>query len=218
MLQRRCAGSTFASRPEFHFQGKPRAVRVWDETLEPGEVVVVTTDSLGAMLSPIRSLSSSLADQVQELQGGLVEAELGAALKMPTSRGLSAIAAEVRQLLVELERQALDTLIALSGKTVRVCSGHGKQHVALDIRDAVPADLAPLLVLDASGRVRHTYALWGTLKGGLEHLPSPPKNYSPLKIHVLDKGGSKYGWRTSEDQLAKEIATMVGSKPAGCSS
>jgi hypothetical protein len=73
--------------------------------------------------------------------------------------------------------------------------------------------MAPLLVLDASGRVRRTYTQWQEQRGGLVQLPSAPKHYSPLTINVLDEGRGKDSWQTNSDHLAREVATVIDSKP-----
>ncbi len=77
----------------------------------------------------------------------------------------------------------------------------------------LPSDIAPLLVLDASGRVRQTYCYWEKHRGGLTRLHSASKSYSPLAIHVLDQGSAKDSWQRNGDQLAMEVATLIDSKP-----
>ncbi|MBN8185066.1 hypothetical protein, partial [Roseibium aggregatum] len=85
---------------------------------------------------------------------------------------------------------------------------------ALDIRDALPADLAPLLVLDASGRVKETYKCWQHHRKGLVRLRSAPKDYSALTVHILDKGAAKDSWSKNPEALAIEVATVIDSKPS----
>jgi hypothetical protein len=53
----------------------------------------------------------------------------------------------------------------------------------LDYRETLPENLAPLVILDASGRVRTTYRQWRQNRGGLEWLATATKRYdidSPL--------------------------------------
>ena len=212
MLTRRCSGSSFSACREFHYLGEPRSVRVWDETLEPGQITTLSTDDLGGLLGTLRLVSSELADSVQDLQEQLRAHAPGTVMDVPKLD---------TELLHQMSRSPrfgdlrskLEHLAQLSGRPARVLRGTGKQRIALDIRDALPEDIAPLLVLDASGRVRKTYSQWETHKGGLVRLPPAPKNYGPLTIHVLDQGGGKDSWQQNADTLAREVATLIDTKP-----
>lgn len=112
------------------------------------------------------------------------------------------------------QRKALERTVWLSGRTIRVAKENGKVRSALDIRDTLPDDFAPVLVLDASGRVRGTYKLWSSLRGGLVQLKTAPKNYSRLTIHVLDQVGGKDAWRHNEDQFLSEVASVIEQRPS----
>lgn len=96
---------------------------------------------------------------------------------------------------------------------MKIVEGSYGQRIALDIRDSIPTDLAPLLVLDASGRVRQTYHLWETEVGGLVRLKTAPKSYEGLTINVLDQGGGKDAWKRGGDTLAMEVASVINTKP-----
>ena len=62
----------------------------------------------------------------------------------------------------------------------------------LDYRDTIPSDLAPMVILDASGRCRHTYRLmeeeW---RENLVRLKEVCKDYSNLEINVWPCGGAR---------------------------
>ncbi|WP_170373468.1 hypothetical protein, partial [Ruegeria arenilitoris] len=212
MLAMRCAGGSFSHCRDFHYLGEPRQVRVWDETLEPGEVVSLSSDDAGSLLPILRPVSSELADQVQSIQEQLISSQAGTTFQLPKiDPGLLKRAIGVAN--AEDAKRRLEALASLSGRVVRVASGMGRQRIALDIRDALPSDLVPLLVLDASGRVRQTYSHWEKQRGTLKRLRSAPKSYDQLIISVLDQGGGKDSWHKNGDQLAMEVATLVDSKP-----
>lgn len=212
MLAKRCAGRRLSEVREFYYLGQARAVRVWDETIEPGKVITVSADELAAMLSPLRRINPVLADQVQALQFDLATSPPGQIFQMPALEALFAISTFEISAAKDF-REQLDKLKALAGRAARIYRTYGNQAIALNIRDALPADIAPLLVLDASGRVRHTYSAWETHRGGLVRLSSAPKDYAPLQIHLMDQGGGKDGWRRNGDQLAREVATIIDTKP-----
>lgn len=211
MVMRRGIGRSFHDCDEFHFMGMPRNVRVWDETLEPGGVVTLSTDDLSGLLGPVRRVSTSGAELVEDLWVAMSQAKRGSMLQFPdlTTTPLSAVS--LPSTLDQSSR--LDRLLSMSGRRVKLMAGIGKERIALDIRDALPRDLAPMLVLDASGRVRRTYQQWEKQKGGLVRLSLAAKGYRDLRVHVLDQGGGKDSWRRNGEQLAREVATIIDSKP-----
>ena len=54
MVKTRCHGRSFKDTEVFHYQGKVRAVRVWDEAMLPSEVVYLDTDKLASLRDPLR--------------------------------------------------------------------------------------------------------------------------------------------------------------------
>ena len=109
----------------------------------------------------------------------------------------------------------LDSLYALSGRRALMRKPHNARQAitALDTRDAIPGDLAPAVVLDASGRVRATYGHWEKATGKLKRLPSVARSYHNLSVHVMDKGSGKNAWMSNGATLAREVAQMIDSKP-----
>jgi hypothetical protein len=82
----------------------------------------------------------------------------------------------------------------------------------LTYEDTLPADLAPLLVLDASGRVRHTYADVEKHRGNLYRLRTAIKDYAPLTVHVWHTAGSKSGWQRRGPELIDGIVRTILTK------
>lgn len=212
MLRSRCGDGLFADCADFYYRGKPRSVRIWDETLDPGEVVTLSSYDLGGLLTPLSVASPEVAKELEALQLRIKEAELGEVLDVPEV-GSRAFAVSERASLTDQQHRYLDNLVALSGRSVKIVEGSYGHRIALDIRDSIPTDLAPLLVLDASGRVRQTYHLWETEVGGLVRLKTAPKSYEGLTINVLDQGGGKDAWKREGDRLAMEVASVINAKP-----
>lgn len=104
-------------------------------------------------------------------------------------------------------------LVTLNGKTARVRRDGHTGNTLLSYRDTFPADLAPLLVLDASGRVRQTYSCIEQHRESLVRLKPAVKDYSPLTIHARRTAGSKSGFERQGGVLAKGIAEPVLTKP-----
>ena len=106
-----------------------------------------------------------------------------------------------------IDLNIVEVMWALSGKAVRV-RRDANNNVALDYRDNLPDDLAPLLILDASGHQRETYRYWYRDRGGLEFLHSPGKNYEGLTIHHWNKGAGKTSWETRQ-KTSRELADGI---------
>ena len=111
------------------------------------------------------------------------------------------------------QRDAATSIFALAGKAARVWRNNRDGSAVLSYRDTLPDDLQPLLVLDASGRVRETYAAMERHRG-LVRLRPAPKDYSPLRIHWWSRGGGKSSFADHGDDLAAGIAATIKTKPA----
>jgi len=101
----------------------------------------------------------------------------------------------------------------LAGKvgTVRQDGKYGE--TMLDYRDTLPEDIKPVLVLDASARVRTTYTRWEADRGGIVELPRADKSYDALTINVWSRGGGKASWRKDGATLIEGIAATIMTKP-----
>lgn len=212
MLLSRLRGGRFETCPTFHYQGLPREVRVWDEAMEPGQVVMLSSDDIGGLLGLLRRVSADFADKMDGLMERLRKADIGSLFRFPS------LEPEILQRAVTMlgdgRRAAhVEALAELSDQEVRLTSGWGSQRVAVLTKTLLPEDLAPVLVLDASARVRETYKLWNEERGGLVYLPSATKDYSPLTIHVAKKGAGKSSWEQGGVALAKIVAEMRSRRP-----
>jgi hypothetical protein len=218
MVRSRCRGKHYSQVQAFHYQGCVREVRIWDEAMLPGEVVTVSTDDLGSLLKPVRKHLPALAEVLQDLQAELGQQKPDGLFVWPEvlacfGRHDDISLAPIRAKLTEEQAKVLERTLWLSGRTVRIAKENGQVRSALDTRDTLPDGFAPVLVLDASGRVRGTYRLWSSHRGGLVRLRTAPKDYSRLTIHVLDQGGGKDAWRHNEDQLLSEVASIMERSP-----
>jgi hypothetical protein len=101
----------------------------------------------------------------------------------------------------------------LFGKYVTVRRDGVYGETMLDYKDTLPDDIAPLLVLDASARVRTLYDYWQHGRGGLFMLPSARKRYDNLTIHVWERGGGKSAFRNEGRLLVEGIASTIMTRP-----
>lgn len=215
MVEARCqhAGS-FASALAFHFNGRVRAVRIWDEAMLPGQPLTVSLDELRALpldfRAPHRGFTNALDDLIKQIElsadgAQLATADLPSQFDVPIRVALKAIGNN------SANAKTVQKLWHLFGRTVTVRKGWGV--VILDYRDTLPQDLKPVLVLDASARVRATYQLWSRHRGDLIRLSSAQKDYSGLTINVWSRSGGKDAFANDGGVIADGVASTIRTKP-----
>jgi hypothetical protein len=223
MIEKRGAGRHFTEMRDFHFFTRPRQVRIWDESILPGQTVTLNRDALAVLLQPIRTAHASLADAISTMYDeiGKVEAaglyqlpDFAVAFNLDLNGALRVLSRAPRGQLALAHEQAITALWLLSGKTVSVRQDGPYGNTVLDYHETLPEGLAPLVVLDASGRVRETYRQWEENRGGLTRLASAPKSYENLTVHCWRTGGGKSAFRENGPTLIEGIVETINDKPA----
>ena len=223
MLERRVINGTFNA---FTFQGEPRAVRVWDEAWLPGHPVTLSVDDMAFVLRRLSYLSAELRSDVLSIFNDVEKLATGATYSVPdfadkhatinlndalgttAGGGSDADATKFR----DDERAAISSLWYVSGKTVTIRRDGRFGNAVLDFKQTLPNDLAPMVILDASGRVRQTYVDLEA-NGGLVRLLSAPKRYDPLTVHVWRTGGGKSAFTDNGAKLTAGIAKTIDTRP-----
>lgn len=217
MVESRCEGHAFADVTELHYQDHPRDVRVWDEAILPGRTLTISRDDIASLLKPVRRHNPRLAVALDTLQTALLNAETNTQHVMPDLEREYEVDLNGALRMVEGatadQQAAVDGLWFLSGKVVTVRRDGAFGNTILDYRETLPADVAPLLVLDASARVRATYQLWEEYRGGIVRLPAAAKDYSPLTINVWSTPGGKSAFKRNGDRLIEGIINTINRKP-----
>ena len=228
MVERRLADRSFAEASLFTFKGEPRAVRVWDEAFLPGQPITLAADDLAFVLRRFSFLSAELRADILGIFNDVEKLPSGAVYQVPdfadrhpgvslndalaTTEGGTG-AEEARKFRAD-EQVVLSSLWYLSGKTVTIRRDGKFGNAVLDFRETLPADLAPMVILDASGRVRATYRAMEEERGNLVRLRSAPKRYEPLTVNIWQTGGGKSAFAQNGAKLAAGIAKTIDSKPA----
>ena len=215
----------FAEVAALHYRGKVRACRVWDELWEPGRVLTLERDDLQGLLAPARKISFPFRNAIEALTDRLRSAEHDTLLPIDDWEEKFGVSeADLLGALHGLEGEHQNTrqatasgLFAMSGRTIRVHRENyaegGQGRVFVSYEETHPADFAPLLVLDASIRVKQTYQDAIAFRG-LNLLRSATKDYSPLTVHLWTTSASKTGWRENGDTLLDGIVSTILTKPA----
>ncbi len=182
----------------WHYQEKPRAVRIWDEAILPAEAAVATEDSIEAFIRDLRARGhTDAADRVEAWFQEVIRTR--GAIEVPDFM-LAAFDDDD-------ERLPADTptarMLAIPGREVRVRDDYDGKR-ALHYDELLPKNFAPLLVCDASGGLRAMYRAWEEHRGGLVPLPSGGKTYEGLTIHHWDHPAGMAAHRNVEK--LKEMA------------
>ena len=217
-IEKTIGDGSFEGAHAFWYRGRPRQVRIWDEAWLPGAAIVLTQYELTTPISALATRSRAMADAVTSLFLTVKEAEDGALISIPDWEhefGLdqhSALAAVDR--LGDQASKTITSLYLLGGHIARVRQDGKYGASALTYRDTLPSDLGPLLVLDASGRIRQTYSDVEQYRGGLEKLATAAKDYSPLTVNVWYRGGGKSAWKEHAAELIEGVVSTILRKPA----
>jgi hypothetical protein len=217
MVESRCDGGSFEVLEVFHFGGQSRQVRIWDEAILPGQPLTLQRDDLANLLQPIRRVYPDLAANIEDLFNeikDMSDRERVSILDLESIHGVDLNG--VLKLFSDApqsHQKAVSTLWLLAGRSVTVRREHASGNTMLDYVDTLPHDLAPMVVLDASGRVRQTYALWESERGTLVRLPTAEKRYDNLNVHVWSRGGGKGSFERKGDVLVDGIVATINKKP-----
>jgi hypothetical protein len=215
-VERHTRGRSFDTAAEFHYRGQPRCCRVWDEAWLPGTAISLNRDDLAALFKPLRARFPALTDCIEELFAKVRTVGDGEPLPIPDFAYEHGVALNDVLGAVDTcrddQRAAVTSLFVLGGRTARVRHDGPTGNAMLTYEDSLPTDLVPLLVLDASGRVRHTYADIETHRGNLCRLRSAVKDYTPLTVHVWHTAGSKSGWQRRGPELIDGIVKTILTK------
>lgn len=220
-------GSELWMTESLYFRGQVRQLRVWDEEFLPGSPISLSINDVMTTLKFLQSISGELRnsvkaafDEIETLADRSVYAvpdfmgETGTSLNelvrsVAHLRGRSPLADELEA--------SMHALSIISGRRVVVRRDNREGNACVDYRDTVPPDLAPILVLDASGRrgVRVLYEDMRLKRGMVTPLKSAPKCYRNLTTHVWRRGGGKSSWETPESaqQMLDGIASTILRKP-----
>ena len=210
------AGVKFQELADFYFNGKPRVVKIWDESLLPGKEITLNIHDIAGTQKTISTASPPLANMLSDMQSAIKLIADGEIYQVPDFEGFSQAFRSLRlQSHPKLDRELVDDLWTLSGKAVRVRHDR-KGNTVLDYTESLPNDFAPVLILDASARVRTTYRLWQEKRGNLIELRNAHKQYRDLTIHHWNRGGGKRAFSDERmrAELVEGIASAINSKPS----
>lgn len=220
MLKTVCGNGSLARQRRFAFKGQPRAVRVWDETLVPAQPIALARDDITQLASRYRRDRPQVAGALDGLADAMRSAGDRGIVSVPDFAGEHSLSRWAAMTVAgqhgEGIQETAEKLWTLSGQRARIRVDGILGPALVSYRDHLPEDLAPILVLDASARVRQTYELWERRRGGVQRLKAAVKDYSNLTVHLWHKGGGKTAFRDPSERAyrVQGIAETIKQEPA----
>lgn len=218
MILSRTRGKLFREATEFHFRGQSRALRIWDESLIPARTLSISRDDLGKLLS-LRLRNPRYVEAIEGLMGVMACADEGTIVGVPAdfaSRPSLASSALGEPEGDEIE-SLTGTLASLAGKSAILVSEGGLGMALVTIDDGLPSDFAPVIIADASGRVRGTYAAWERHRGDLVRLPAAVSDYRNLDVRLWQRRSGKQAMEdlAARDEVIQSIVDEVNKDDEG---
>lgn len=194
----------------FDFRGQPRALKVWDEGMMPAEPVVISRDSLGSLL-PCRLHAPKLVELVDDLLPILSEAKFGSFIRLEPELVDAAAAASSHPLIDARLRNLLQDLGSVADQPLLVVDDGGTGKAFAGIRERLPPDFAPAVILDASGRVSGVYGLWEDHRRNLVRRPSAANDYGDVEVLIWRRRNGREAYAPGPDrkELLEAIADLI---------
>ena len=215
MIFRRTQGGSFDDLDCYQFRGRPRSLRIWDESLLPAQPVTLRLDSIKSLAEPLRPIAADLAERIDSLSTAIGDKAAGDLITVPQELALCQTE-RLRAALSPGQWENLGRLACLAGHQALLqnCNRYGPQLVAASRR--LPADFAPVIVLDASGRVRHTYRVWEHHGDDLIRLPEAANDYANLAVHHWNRAANKevLADPAARQSVLQTIADVINASPS----
>ncbi len=206
-------GREFSSLEKFFYRRKPRVVRIWDETCLPARALTIDLELIQELERvatkadqvPLKNMLGTLIIDIRQNIGEIITlpdfGKIG--LDHETSDGV------FRQ--NQKLRDAIFDLALLSGKTARIVRD-GRNRTIVDYAKTLPDDLKPMVITDASGRVRQTYHYWSDGRGDLVKLREGDKSYENLTVNIWERAASKSAWSKDHKELLAGVTSAIHAK------
>jgi hypothetical protein len=217
MIRSRSSGPSFEAASDFHYIGKPRTLRIWDEGFTVAESCVLTVDSLNILNAALRYVEPHLVGKIETVLDHIRTGKTGDLIIIPADVGKAALSAKGRaRALRTPQSSTLEILAAVAGRGMILRSQGGRSdRVLVGASRSIPADFAPAIITDASGRVRGTYKALEAGAGGLKRLRYLTRDYSAVSVKVctIKCGKTALGEDDRRDAILRAAAKPINAKP-----
>ncbi len=207
----------YADASCFYYRAMPRALRVWDEALTAAEFASFAVDDLMALPSALKSMKDSDRTRLYDMAVAATALPVGGSIAVPDDlRETADRLLKSKANIGALPRRTLEVIAKLAGSKAYMGAATGMEGSLIGIGKALPSDIGPLFVLDASARLSNRYDDWSSYGIDVVKLDPAMLSYSNLTIHWDDRGAGKSAMRSPNERrsIYKAIAEAVNSKPS----
>jgi hypothetical protein len=217
MARRRLTGcGSFTDAECFHYNGRPRVLRVWDEAFVPAEYASFDLNDLHMLPSALKGRSREVIRLFEGLYQNPATVTAGDLIPIPAEIRSAAdtVLSSGRKVTEQAER-TLEALAKLAGANTQINGSADEGWYCIGIGLSIPADIAPLFVLDASARLTSRYDDWSAYGMKVVSLEPAALNYGNLAIHCWDRGCGKTAMNKPDDRrtIMGAVADLINSKP-----
>jgi hypothetical protein len=221
MVASRTERSLFLTTESLFYRGKPRAVRVWDEAFEWATPIALRWSGISSLIGIAEDHCETFSKALFDFATKVAALKTGDCVEVPNferEHSISWRAIEAQLVSGDSpDRKALRKTVrdlrALNGTIACAHVENTGRMYLLSYEQRLPTDILPILVLDASIRVRGTYRDMRTHRGGFVELPRAIKDYSDLIVHIWKESGSKSAFSTNGDTIVQGIVDTIHTKP-----
>jgi hypothetical protein len=212
MIGSRLRNRSFSAATEFLYNDEPRTLRIWDESFIPSEPLSMRLDDLGQIATPMRYRFPEFVEAVEGLQDTLRGAKAGEVISVPES--LEALVPKGR---FAGPAGIVTTLARMAGREFLLVDGGNGGKALVGSSRSLPDNFAPVIILDASGRVRATYRLWEQHRGTLRRLPAAQNDYANLTIRLWQRASGKLALEDAvkRSRIVDGIAKVINDEADG---
>lgn len=206
-LRHLCHGRKFADVSQYHFHGKPRLLRVWDEAFIPGQPYSVRKDTVMGAIEKVRPRAQLEAQRLTAFAEGMQPDMANQTVDIPL--GVS----EACKIANGIQESSLGSLGLLEQQKALLVNDGGHGLTLVGAHSSLPADFAPAVIMDASGYVKHTYNIMEEA-GHLMRSDRPRGSYANLTINHLTRSASREAFANAKTRraLLDEVASVINQR------
>jgi hypothetical protein len=220
MIESRLAkGANFGDLQYFYYNDQPRQVKIWDEELLCWEELCLSVSDLFGVSRCLNFYKPELGKRIRSiaLEIERTEQETYHFPNLELEFGISW--EEIRSDLKELEekvhdweRRSVYTLWKVAGKEVAVHKDADAETL-IEWKQSLPEDMFPIVVFDASGKLRTMYDYYKEATEKLKIITEIDRNFEHLTFHHVDIGGGKTAWKRRPEPLKKLTQALISLDP-----
>jgi len=214
MVDAKLKKKNFGAEKEFYYKGKPRIGKIWDESILLGNMLVLDTNKIAAMLALTQDEFPDWTEQARNLFVAITQATEDQTIEVPNLYEF-AHEYEIRAIFEEVDygdkitSDDASMLFQFSERTVNVVRDNTRKTKIICFVKNIPDDIWPVIVLDASSSFRKTYQFMNDADKIIRQLETFRKNYENATFHVCPKGGGKTTINRASQKYIDGVARQV---------